>query len=114
MGKAQRDKGIRGEHAWAKECHKNGFFGVRRLGQPMYTRGSVQPDCDGLPHLHQEVKNVERLDIRKAMAQSIGDAKPDELPIVAHHANRGEWYVTMRAGDWFPFYLAWLMYRRTL
>ena len=109
MGKAQRDKGVRGELMWRDECHKRGFFGVKRMGQAMYQRGTEQADCVGLPHLHQEVKNVEKLNVRRAMEQSTRDSKPGEVPILAHHVNRGEWLVTMRAGDWFPFYLAWLL-----
>lgn len=111
MGRYQRQKGIRGELLWRDECHKHGFFGVQRHGQAMYQRGSEQADCDGLPHLHQEIKFVESLNHRKAFAQASRDCKAGEKPILASKVSRGEWLVTLRAGDFFEFYLAWLLER---
>lgn len=110
MGRYQRQKGIRGELLWRDECHKHGFFGVQRHGQQMYQRGSEQADCDGLPHLHQEVKFVESLNYRKAFAQASRDCRAGEKPILASKVSRGEWLVTIRSSDFFEFYLAWLLY----
>lgn len=109
MGNRERLKGIRGELMWRDECHKHGFFAVKRMGQAMYQKGSEQADCIGLPHLHMEVKNVEQLNYRKGMEQSERDAAPGEVPILASHANRKDWLVTLRSRDFFEFYLAWLM-----
>lgn len=107
MGKAQRDKGARGERMWAELCRANGFENVKRMGQQQYQRGSEVADCIGLDGIHQEIKNVQKLNVRRAMEQSIADSKWYELPIVAHHVNRGDWLVTMRAIDWFKLYKSW-------
>ena len=67
-------------------------------------------DAEGLPGLHQEIKNVEHLNLRDAMEQSIHDAEAEGkgmLPIVAHKKNRLGWLVTMRAEDWFELYREW-------
>ena len=78
-------------HRTAQYCGKTGDAG----------------DCVGLPGIHQEVKFVERLNIRDALAQSIrdADAEGDEnLPIVAHKMSNRPWLVTMKAEDFFKIY----------
>ena len=109
MGRYEQRKGARGEYLWRDECHKHGFFGVKRMGQAMYQRGAEQADCIGLPHLHQEVKFVEHLNYRKAFSQAVRDCRMGEKPMLASKVSRGEWLVTMRSKDFFEFYLAWLM-----
>lgn len=96
-----RDKGCRGEREWSSFCREQGYSDCRR-GQQF--SGIEGEDCVGLPGIHQEVKRVERLNIEDAMSQSIRDAKPNEIPIVAHRKNRHEWLVTMRAKDWFSIF----------
>lgn len=64
-------------------------------------------DIVDVPRLHIEVKRVEKLNIYKALSQSIRDAKSGELPIVFHRRNREAWNVTMRAEDWIQLYSAW-------
>lgn len=108
MGKAQRDKGARGERLWRDVCRANVFENVERGGQ-YYQRGSEIADVVGLPGLHQEVKFCERLNVRQAMEQSKRDAVGDELPILAHKTSRKEWLVTMRATDWFILYRLWAL-----
>lgn len=108
MGKAQRDKGARGERLWRDVCRANGFENVERGGQ-YYQRGCEVADVVGLPGLHQEVKFCERLNVRQAMEQSKRDAVGDELPILAHKTSRKEWLVTMRADDWFLLYRPWML-----
>ena len=108
MGRAQREKGARAERAWADFCREHGFSAARR-GCQLYQRGSEIADVEGLPYIHQEVKHVERLNVRAAMEQSERDAKEEHrgrLPIVAHKTNRKEWLVTMRAADWMRIYRA--------
>ena len=60
-------------------------------------------DCVNLPYIWQEIKWVEKLNIRSAMGQATSDAE-DRIPIVAHKQNHKEWLVTMRAEDWFKLY----------
>lgn len=96
-----RDKGCRGEREFAGICKEEGYDGARR-GQQF--NGLDGNDVIGLPGIHVEVKRVERLNIETAMAQSIRDAKADEIPIVAHRKNREKWLITMQADDWFKLY----------
>ena len=104
MGKAQRDKGQRGERLWRDECRKHGYDAQRGS----QSNGAVIADVIGLPGIHIEVKFVERLNLRAAMAQSEGDAKTGEIPIVAHKMNRKPWLVTIGSDDFFKLYKAWL------
>jgi len=107
MGSYQRNKGARGELLWRDECRKAGFENVER-GCQLYQKGSEVADVVGLPKVHIEVKNVERLNVRAAMEQSERDTLPGEFPILAHKRNRKPWLVTMRAVDFFKLYKAWL------
>ena len=109
MGKASREKGARGERLWRDFCRMQGFEQVQRGGQ-LYQRGSEIADVIGLPGVHQEVKFVERLNLRAAMEQSETDSEAEgrgNIPIVAHKTSRKEWLVTMRAVDWFALYRYW-------
>lgn len=106
MGKFSRDKGKRAEREFAKLCQEYGFD-VQRTAQCKGKTGAAG-DIEGLPGIHIEVKHVERLNLREAMAQSIRDAEAegkDKFPIVAHKKNNAEWLVTMRGRDWLQMYL---------
>ena len=108
MGKFSRDKGARGERMWRDVCRSEGYDAER--GCQMYDRGSDIADVIGLPGIHVEVKMVERLNVRDAMAQSIHDAEVEgkgNIPIVAHKKSRRPWLVTLRAEDWFRLYREW-------
>lgn len=94
-----RQKGARGEREWAAKCREEGYN--CRRGQQF--SGLEGEDVVGLPHLHCEVKRVERLCLDDAMAQSIRDSQ-GKIPIVAHRKNHAEWLVTMRASDWFTLF----------
>lgn len=108
MGKFSRDKGKRGERMWAALCQEHGYD-VHRTAQCRGNTGQAG-DCEGLPGIHQEVKFVERLNVREALEQSRRDAVAggcQDLPIVAHKVSRGPWTVTMYAEDFFQLYDAW-------
>ena len=108
MGKFSRDKGARAERAWRDVCRAEGYDAER--GCQLYDRGSDVADVIGLPGIHVEVKAVERLNIRDAMAQSIADAVAEgkgNIPIVAHKKSRRPWMVTMLSDDWFRLYREW-------
>lgn len=99
-----RDKGKRGERMWRDVCRANGFDKVRRTVQYCGNTGDAS-DCIGLPNIHQEVKFVENLNVRKAYGQAYHDAKKSgKLPIVAWKKNNQPWLVTMSADDWFKIY----------
>ena len=75
---------------------EHGIVDARRGQQYSGIEGE---DVVGLPGVHIEVKRVEQLRLHKAIAQSVQDAKDDEIPIVAHRRNRSEWLVVLRADD---------------
>lgn len=56
--------------------------------------------CEDAKWLHLEVKRAEKLNLHKAMAQSVGDAKEWQTPVVLHRRNSSEWLVTMRLQEW--------------
>lgn len=68
-----KQKGKRGELAWCRKCAEYGYH-VRRTSQYCGQTGDAA-DCVGLPGIHQEVKWVERLNIRDAMDQAKHDAE---------------------------------------
>ena len=100
-----REKGKRGERMWAAFCSQQGYE-CRRTAQYCGKTGEAS-DVVGLPGIHQEVKRVERLNIVEAVDQARRDARPGEIPIVAHKRNRCDWLVTMRAEDFFTIYREW-------
>lgn len=99
-----RRKGKAGELEWARLCREHGYD--CRRGQ-QFSGANGDADVVGLPGIHIEVKRVERLDLESAMSQSRRDARPGELPVVAHRRNWGEWLVTMPAEAWFDLYREW-------
>jgi hypothetical protein len=98
-----RDKGKRGELEAAHVLKKYGYDA--RRGQQF---AGINGDADvvGLPHIHLEVKRVEKLNVDDALSQSIRDAKETEIPVVMHRKNRTEWKITMRFDDWMMLYKA--------
>ena len=102
-------KGARGERMFRDLCREHGWSGVRRTQQYCGNTGDAA-DVVGLPGIHVEVKNVERLSLTDAMAQSVHDTAEEgkgNLPIVASKKNRQGWIISMRAEDWFKLYNAW-------
>ena len=99
-----RDKGKRGERMWRDVCRSHGFDKVRRTAQYCGNTGDAS-DCVGLPNIHQEVKFVENLNVRKAYEQAEHDAKKSgDMPIVAWKKSNQKWLVIMSADDWFRIY----------
>lgn len=100
-----KKKGKTGELEWSRFCRERGYD-THRTAQYCGNTGEAA-DVVGLPGIHQEVKRVERLDLLAAMSQAKHDAKPGEIPIVAHRRNHQNWMVTMYAADWFRLYAEW-------
>ena len=96
-----RQKGKRGELEAARLLREYGF--EARRGQ-QFSGANGDPDVVGLPGIHLEVKRVEKLNLEAAMQQSIRDARENEIPIVMHRKNRGQWLVTMTFEDWMKLY----------
>lgn len=87
-----RAKGARGERELANILKKHGYDA--RRGQ-QYSGANGDADVVGVPGYHLEVKRVERLNIDKAMEQSINDSREDEIPLVVHRRDRKPWMVTL-------------------
>ena len=101
-----REKGKRAEREIAKILKEEyGFDNARRGVQYSGLEGE---DVVGLPMLHLEIKAVERLNLRDAMAQSERDAKEDQIPVVMHKKNRKPWLVTLNLEDFMMMYRQWI------
>ena len=110
MSLNSRQKGAAGEREWAQflcvEAAALGFSVSARRGQ-QFAGSPDSPDvvCRELP-IHWEVKRVERLQIERAMSQSIRDSRGGSIPAVAHRKNRSDWLVTVRATDFLAMAIA--------
>lgn len=98
-------KGKNGELEFSRLCREQGYD-CRRTAQYCGNTGEAA-DVTGLPGIHVEVKRVERMNVSEAMGQAIRDARPGEIPVVAHRRDRHPWLVTMRLEDWFELYREW-------
>jgi len=98
-----RDKGARGERMWRDQLRESGFEAIRGCQNAGRDSGGGEaPDiiCPSLPGIHHEVKFVEKLNVQNAMDQAIRDAKPNQIPVVAHKKKNCDWLVTVKAEDW--------------
>lgn len=106
MGKINsRSKGKRNELLLAHFFQKYGFDAKR--GQ-QYSGINGDADVVGVPYLHLECKAVQKLNLDKAMEQSIRDAREGEIPTVVHRKDRQDWKITLSLEDFMPMYLAWI------
>lgn len=99
-----RQKGARAERELAHRLSEYGFECRRGV---QYS-GLGGEDVVGLPMVHIECKNVQRLNLRDAMAQSERDAEEDQIPVVMHKKDRKPWLVTMNLDDFMTMYRQWL------
>ena len=99
-----RMKGKTGELELTKVLKGYGYKDCRR--GPQYCGVSGDADVVGLPGIHIECKRVEKLNIEKAMEQSMNDARMNEMPTVMHRKNNHPWLVTMDLDDWIKLYKA--------
>lgn len=103
-----KSKGKRGELDLVHSLCDAGFPEVRRTAQ-YCGKATGTADLVGLPGVHIEAKNVERLNIWSALAQSKRDAEAEEgkgeIPAVFFKRNRsGGWYVAMPLSDFVRLY----------
>jgi hypothetical protein len=99
-----REKGKRGERAFAKLCREYGYKDVRRGQQYSGVEGE---DVINLPGIHAEVKNVQRLNVREAVEQAKRDAADGKFPIVFHKTNYAGWMTYMPVEVFFELYREW-------
>jgi Holliday junction resolvase len=94
MGKAEREKGKRGEREWRDEIRKVGVS-ARRGRQ--YSGDPGSPDVvSGFSRVHWEVKRTEKCSPYAYLAQAVADAG-DGVPIVAHKQNGKDWLCILPA-----------------
>ena len=96
-----RSKGKVGELELANLLKEYGHSTRRGV---QYSGLTGAADVVGLPGVHIECKRVEKLNLYKAMAQSIRDSKEKAIPTVMHRKNRQEWLVTLRLDDFMKLY----------
>jgi hypothetical protein len=90
MGKAQRDKGKRGELMLRDVLRAHGWASAER-GQQRHG-GPDSPDVRGGPAgVHLECKFVEALSARSALDQAKADAGVGEVAVVAWKRARAPW-----------------------
>lgn len=110
-GKYSKSKGKRFERAIANYFKERGY-NTRRSAQYCGKTGEAA-DVVGLPDMHIECKDVEKLNIRKAMEQATNDCMEHNdktgdslVPVVIHHQKRYPTLVTMYLDDWTALYMA--------
>ena len=106
MGKINsREKGARYERYIAHKLRDYGYEAERGV---QHQGGKDSPDVKhNMPRLHIEAKNVEALNIWKALEQSRRDSGEDEMPIVIFTRNREQDYVAMPFESFMELYQAW-------
>lgn len=105
MENHQRRAESGGELSLVHALRDAGFPEVRRTAQ--YCGKAGTSDVVGLPGIHIEAKNVERLNIWEALSQSKRDSEADgngDIPAVFFKRNRSGWYVAMPLSDFARLY----------
>ena len=106
IGKSSKARGKRGELSLVHVLRDAGFPDVKRSVQ-YCGKATGTADLVGLPGVHVEAKNVERLNIWSALAQSKRDAEAkgnNEIPAVFFKRNRTGWYVVLPLPDFIKLY----------
>ena len=101
MAVNSKQKGAAGERELANLLKEYGYDTKRSV---QYNGKDGQADVIGLPHIHCEVKRVEKLNLYNAMEQAKRDAKNGDLPAVFHRKNRCNWMVSMELQDFMKIY----------
>ena len=101
MAVNSKQKGAAGERELANLLKEYGYDTKRSV---QYNGKDGQADVIGLPHIHCEVKRVEKLNLYNAMDQAKRDAKNGDLPAVFHRKNRCNWMVSMELKDFMKIY----------
>jgi hypothetical protein len=98
MGKAQREKGKRGERATAKEIAER--FGVDAHRGWQARDGADAPDVVGLPGWWIEVKTGKNLSPKAALEQADAARKKDDVPVAVLRYDRQRPMAIMFWEDW--------------
>jgi hypothetical protein len=84
-----RAKGARGERELAEYLRS---FGLEARRGQQFSGSPDSPDVvTSLSGVHFECKRVEKGSMYAWLNQAQRDARPDQIPVVAHRRNHGEW-----------------------
>ena len=91
-----KEKGKRGERELASILYHWGGWMARRTGFMQSQKGheAADVDCPELP-IHWEAKRCQVIKMIDWLAQARGDAKEDQMPVVAFRKNHMPWHVTL-------------------
>jgi hypothetical protein len=96
-----KKKGARIEREFAKWLRDLYGYSARRGQQ--YSGSPDSPDvvCEELNELHLEVKGTQNFSPYKNYEQATNDAGENQIPLVIHKKNRGDFMVFLSAKDFF-------------
>ena len=94
MGKAQREKGKRGEREAAQKFEA--VTGIRSRRSAQATGQTGQPDLDCNAPIHCEVKVRKSIGACRYYEQAERDCLPHRVPFVLMREDRGEWFVMIK------------------
>lgn len=109
MGKASRDKGMRGEQEVVRILMANGYpYARRTAGLQAYSGLIKAPDVDGTGDMYVEVKREETLKLPAYIRQVEKDCPPNKIPTITFRRSRMEWWIAQpltdylqhQMGDW--------------
>ena len=99
MGKAEREKGKRGEREVARMLRLLGFDSHR--SQQYCGKTGDADDVVGVDGYHIEVKRREKLSIMEWVRQTERDCNSEDIPVVVFRQNGEPWRVVLDAIDFF-------------
>lgn len=99
-----RQKGARFERTVAGLFRSIGYEARRGV---QYCGLNGDADVVGVPGIHIETKNVQKLNLYDAMDQAKRDKRDGEIPVVIHKKNNCNVLVTMEFDDWALLYREW-------
>lgn len=92
-----RAKGKQGELELSAFLRSFGYAAARGR---QFQGAADSPDVVGVPGVHIECKRKEGSGrIYEWLEQAIGDASPDQIPVVIHRRNRQRWICILRLED---------------
>lgn len=96
-GKANKNKGKRGESECAAEWQKLGIPAT--VGRLQAKGGEHLPDVVTLDGLHCETKRQETMSFWKWFKQAEVDKQPGAIPMVCWKRNRSDWMLAFKLED---------------
>jgi hypothetical protein len=98
MSRTERQKGAVGEREVVAIFRAADWPHAERSsnGRVQIGRGDMIGGPEGC---HIEIKRQERLNVPKAMRQTIADAHEHDIPILVHRPSRHEWMATLPLDD---------------